>query len=761
MKHKLIILITCTFLCITFLNNTPRSFSQSTVITLDAGTHYQTFKGWEATVYAANWPGHSPAYPKYLNELLDQTVNDLGITRVRLEVGSGAENPVDYGLQFLNGQINETEYVHAPGYVYQIINDNNDPQVINPNGFHFSFLDHAIDDIVIPMKQHREAKGEKLYINLNYVDFGNSPFEHKNDPEEYAEFILAVFEHINNKYGWVPDGVEIALEPHHANWNAKQVGEALVAVANRLQAHNYTPDFIAPSHAFLGLDFFDSMVQQVPTVTQHITEFSYHCYANCGSDTNLLGVGSRGVQYGIDTSQLEHIGRTYKGLVRDLKLANVSAWAQYDIAGVNQDGGGDYYIIDDSDPNNPIINIGTRTKFLRQYIKFIRPGAVRIEAASNNSNFDPVAFINANGGYVVVVQTTSAGSFSVQNLPAGTYGIKYTTDVNCGGIAASDYDIDLSDITLTAGQTLNTNIPRCGVITVYAKVPSSPSVPPSNVNIVGPTTGATQISYAFTANVTPMTTTQPITYTWEATEQSPVTSHSGASHTVNYTWNTIGTKTITVTADNTVGSAVTAHLIDITAPIPPSNVGITGPAMGFVQNSYPFTATIAPATATPPFTYTWEATEQSPVTVNGGLADTTSFAWSSPGTKAITVTAVNAVGSAVGTYSTEIKIGPISSVSITGPTGGVTNLPYLFVASTAPPTNTVTLPITYVWQAINQNSPVIHSNNLSDTVTFTWNTTGTKTITVTATNAGGSVFNTHQITIDAAQQIYLPIIFRQ
>jgi hypothetical protein len=72
-----------------------------------------------------------------------------------------------------------------------------------------------------------------------------------------------------------------------------------------------------------------------------------------------------------------------------------------------------------------------------------------------------VAFVNTNGKYVVVVNATTSGSFNVQGLPAGTYGIKYTT--------ANQYNIDLSDVNLTAGQSLTTNIPTSGVITVYAK----------------------------------------------------------------------------------------------------------------------------------------------------------------------------------------------------------------------------------------------------------------------------------------------------
>ena len=36
-------------------------------------------------------------------------------------------------------------------------------------------------------------------------------------------------------------------------------------------------------------------------------------------------------------------------------------------------------------------------KILRQYFKYVRPGAERIEATSQNGSFAPVAFINADG----------------------------------------------------------------------------------------------------------------------------------------------------------------------------------------------------------------------------------------------------------------------------------------------------------------------------------------------------------------------------
>ena len=91
------------------------------------------------------------------------------------------------------------------------------------------------------------------------------------------------------------------------------------------------------------------------------------------------------------------------------------------------------------------------------------------------------------------------------------------------------------------------------------------SVPPGSVVITGPTSGVVQSSYLFTASVSPMTTTLPITYTWRATEKSPVT-HTGVlslSDVISFTWSTTGTKTLHVTATNAVGPVTATRVITI------------------------------------------------------------------------------------------------------------------------------------------------------------------------------------------------------
>jgi len=89
--------------------------------------------------------------------------------------------------------------------------------------------------------------------------------------------------------------------------------------------------------------------------------------------------------------------------------------------------------------------------------------------------------------------------------------------------------------------------------------------------------------------------------------------------------------------------------------------------------------------------------------------------------------------------------GQPAEVTISGPTTGTVNTAYTFTCTVGPITST--LPITYVWQATEQPSAT-HTSDLSDTAPFTWNTIGTKCITVTAMNAEGTITGTHAITID-------------
>ena len=255
-------------------------------ISLNASTTFQTMTGWEATSQAGQ---DFAEYPLYRNTLLDLAVNDLGINRIRLEIRSSVENSQDIWTLFNNGQISSAENRCLR---YSTVNDNNDPNVINSNGFKFSSFDHTIDNVILPLKQVVEARGEKLYINVNYVAFtsqitgsgcSSSLAYHHSNADEYAEFVLAAYLHMQSKYGFVPDAWEVILEPDNVSqWDGSTIGNAVLKAAARLEANGFTPRFIAPSNTNMGsaISYFDAMANVLGSsnVTKYVKEFSYHRY---------------------------------------------------------------------------------------------------------------------------------------------------------------------------------------------------------------------------------------------------------------------------------------------------------------------------------------------------------------------------------------------------------------------------------------------------------------------------------------------------
>lgn len=424
---------------------------QEAVITIDRDRRYQTIVGWEATSQAGQ---EFASFPEYRDELFFQAVNGLGINRIRLEIRSGIENITDFHSMYAARSLTESQFKEKR---YEIVNDNDDPLTIDPAGFQFSQTDSTVESLILPMKKLLEERGEKLLINLNYVDFGASDFEHKNDPEEYAEFVLATYLHMRDKYGFVPDTVEVVLEPDtdNAEWSAKQVADAMVATAKRLRQNGFEPAFIAPSttNAKNALDYID-VIATVPGALDPVVEFSYHRYADATDDV-LKGIAERGARHGKRTSMLEWIGADQETLHKDLTLANVSAWQQYTLAFAGQDDGGAYYKVAAAAGANVVL--GKRSRLLRQYFGCIRPGAVRVGASTSNESFEPVAFVSSGGPASVIVKTSSRGTAVIQGLPAGSYSVSYATHGDAVMLPDSETD---------AAGNLSVSIPSAGVLTV-------------------------------------------------------------------------------------------------------------------------------------------------------------------------------------------------------------------------------------------------------------------------------------------------------
>jgi hypothetical protein len=462
------------FIGILILACTGLSATASATITLNSQITYQKITGWEAVAQIGQTDFPNSQVQMWKDQVINQAVNDLGINRLRLPIRSGTENPVDYFAQYMSGAQARSVWQQ---HWYDIVNDNSDPNTIDPSRFQFSELDLEIEDVALPMKQLLEAKGEHLYLNVTYVDFKTTSDLHYNHPDEYAEFVLATYQHMQSKYGFVPDSWEMILEPDNSAWTGTEIGKAVAATAARLKAAGFTPKFVLPSTTNMSdaLPYFNDAVA-VPGVLPYVAELSYHRYSGV-SDGTLQSIETQAAQLGLNTAMLEHIGSGYQDLYKDLSMGGNSAWEQFTLAYPTKDNGAQYYWIDNSNPASPVVHLSTTAKFLRQYFKFIRAGAVRFQATSSNASFQPLAFVNPKGDDVVVVNAGQGGEISINGLNAGTYGIKYTT--------GSQYDVDLPDVTVASGQSLTTRIPAAGVITIYGKSSSptvTPTPPPANWN---------------------------------------------------------------------------------------------------------------------------------------------------------------------------------------------------------------------------------------------------------------------------------------
>jgi hypothetical protein len=428
------------------------------VILVDPSIRYQTMLGWEATAEAGQTEISS--FPRYRDQVVALAVDDLGLNRLRLEVRSGAEHPRDIWQEFSSGALSESQWRCLR---YATVNDNADPNVVNASGFHFSEMDAAVESIVLPMKARLEARGERLYLNVNYVSFAQqcpgTPYAHGGAPNEYAEFVVATYDHLKSKYGLVPDAWEVILEPDNTSWNGTQIGQAVVAAGKRLAAAGYTPRFIAPSTTNMtrAVSFIDAMMD-VPEAARYVSELSYHRYDGV-SEASLDAIAQRARQHSVGAAMLEHIGSDYVDLHADLTRGGNTSWQQFTLAFDGSDDGDKYFVV--SGGATPTVTPGARTKLLRQYFRFIRAGATRVGAASSGGGLDPVAFINTGGGAVVVVKTDGAASFRLTGLPAGNYGGSYAT--------TSGASAELPGVTTQAGQGIDVTIPGKGVLTVYRR----------------------------------------------------------------------------------------------------------------------------------------------------------------------------------------------------------------------------------------------------------------------------------------------------
>jgi PKD repeat protein len=346
-----------------------------------------------------------------------------------------------------------------------------------------------------------------------------------------------------------------------------------------------------------------------------------------------------------------------------------------------------------------------------------------------------------------VYHNNSDGTFT--DIGAGLAGVSF------GSVAWGDYDNDGRLDILVTGDTgdIWDTIPIAKVY--HNNIPTTNSLPAAPTGLGAAVTGTTVnliwdaaadnqtpaagLTYNLRVGTAPggMQIAAPMADTATGFRRVPQIGNANLGLTATLNFTTSGTYYWSVQAIDTVwaGSAFAAEGSFYIA-----GVVINGPTTGVINTAYTFTATVNSPT-TLPFTYTWQASGQSPVTHSAvsSLTDTVTFTWPSgvSGAQAITVTAVNSVSVVSATTRVAITDVPLSGLSASNnsPTafGGATTLSATVSAGSN---------VTYTW-----NFGDGSSIGMGITSTHTYSTVGVYAATVTAVNSVSVVSATTRVTI--------------
>jgi hypothetical protein len=182
-------------------------------------------------------------------------------------------------------------------------------------------------------------------------------------------------------------------------------------------------------------------------------------------------------------------------------------------------------------------------------------------------------------------------------------------------------------------------------------------------------------------------------------------------------------------------------------PVTPTAVTLSGPTAGIVDNQYTFTAAISPISASVPIQYQWQATEQSLLTHTGELIDSAAFTWGLPGTKSITITASNPVGTVSDTHLITITDIPVTSLLAWNDSPSIRGSTTILSASVDQGSN-----VLYEWDFGDQSS------GYGISVTHVYSEAGIYTATVKAYNTLST--HTATTTVTSTYGMFMPLIHK-
>ena len=430
--------------------------NEPVTLRLDPSTTFQTFEGWGATVpilgipfdewaadpSPANYdrlPLVDPVSDGLKARIMDDAVSDLGLNRFRLEVGPQVE----------------------------MRNDNDDPQQTYDAAYRFRWQDFLIERWLLPLKQRVEARKERFVLYISYDLRSSLTPAWLLDPEEYAEMAVACLRHFKTTYGLDADYWVVLNEPGNRRPGDPQlVAKLISATASRFHREGFRtrlagPEVVTPAQ-------FPSYINAIDSAgaLAHLGQLTYHLYRNPWNLDARHGIREWSRRLGVTSAQTEWLEGegldVLEVLHLDLTEADASVWEQYTLCytpnSYNEDGGADYFVIGQ---DHSAYAMNANARLLRQYMKYIRPGDVRVDiSSSRDRTIKPVAFRSPDGRLTIAILNTgrSAEEVRIEQASPGRYQASVATE-------RSDAQ-PLTVPTLESGGLLTLSVPARGTTTL-------------------------------------------------------------------------------------------------------------------------------------------------------------------------------------------------------------------------------------------------------------------------------------------------------